>query len=386
MPTSIPPSRRSTARFGRRAAVVLTAAVLTTSLMAVETQAAVSLPPVPQASASPDGRVHAIVQVGDIVYIGGSFTSVRRKDGSTATRNRLAAINALTGELTSWNPDANGTVHALVTSSDGSRIFAGGDFTTVGGQTRNRLAKISASSGSLSSWKPSASSTVRALARKGSRLYAGGTFSTISGTSVSRLAALDTSSGSVKSDFKPRPDAGVRALVLSPDGTRLYVAGSFATIGGSARRNLAAISPSSGSARSWAPNPDWFAYGLAVSGDGTRVFAGGAGTGGHVAAWSSSSGSLKWHHTLDGDANAMAVTGNAIYVGGHFHTAAGQPREKLAAFDPATGAIDAWNPGADSIAGAYAVTVGRNGLHVGGDFTVIGGVTQPRYAHFPGAP
>ena len=385
MPSSILSPRRSTPRFARRAVVVLATAVLTTSVTAAETQAAVSLPGTPQATASPDGRVHAVVQVGDTIYLGGSFTAVRRKDGSTATRNRLAAINAVTGELKSWNPDANGTVHALAPSGDGSRIFAGGEFTTVGGQTRNRLAKISASSGSLSSWKPSASSTVRALARKGSRLFAGGTFSTISGVSVSRLAALDTSSGAVKSDFKPRPDAGVRALALSPDGTRLYVAGSFATIGGAARRNLAAVSPNSGSARSWAPNPDWFAYGLAVSADGTRVFAGGAGTGGRVAAWSSS-GSLKWHHTLDGDANAMAVTTNAVYAGGHFHTAAGQPREKLAAFDPATGAIDPWNPGADSIAGVYAVTVGSNGLHVGGDFSVIGGVTQPRYALFAGAP
>lgn len=385
MLTSIVSPRRSTARFARRAAVVLTTAVLTTSLLAADTKAAVSLPPVPQVTASPGGRVHAVVQVGDTVYLGGSFTAVRRKDGSTVTRNRLAAINALTGELKSWNPNANGTVHALAASGDGSRIYTGGEFTIVGGQTRNRLAKISASSGSLSSWKPSASSTVRALARKGSRLYAGGTFSTINGVSVSRLAALDTSTGALKSDFKPRPDAGVRGLALSPDGTRLYVAGSFATIGGAARRNLAAVSPSSGSARSWAPNPDWFAYGLAVSADGTRVFAGGAGTGGHVAAWSSS-GTLKWHQTLDGDANAVAVTGNAIYAGGHFHTAAGQPREKLAAFDPASGAIDPWNPGADSIAGVYAVTAARNGLHVGGDFTVIGGVTQPRYAQFAGAP
>src|ERR671919_1883424 len=91
--------------------------------------AAVSLPTAPQVTAAPNGRVHAIVRVGDTVYLGGSFTAVRRKDGSTATRNRLAAINATTGELTSWNPNANGTVHALATSSDGSRIYAGGDFT-----------------------------------------------------------------------------------------------------------------------------------------------------------------------------------------------------------------------------------------------------------------
>jgi hypothetical protein len=73
-------------------------------------------------------------------------------------------------------------------------------------------------------------------------------------------------------------------------------------------------------------------------------------------------------------------------VGGHFHTAVGQPREKLAAFDPATGSLDPWNPGADSIAGVYAVRAGSTALHVGGDFTLVGGVSQPRYAQFPGSP
>lgn len=371
----------------RRSAAAVTLAVITTVILVPEpVPAAVSLPLRPTATATPNGRVHAIVRVGDTVYLGGSFTAVRRKDGSTVTRNRLAALNATTGELTSWNPNANGTVFALAPSADGSRIFAGGDFTSVAGRTRNRLAKISASSGSLSSWKPSASSTVRALAVKSSRLYAGGTFSTINGTAISRLAALDTSTGAVKTDFVPRPDAGVRALAVAPDGSRLYVAGSFTRIGGASRRNLAAVGTSSGSARSWAPNPGWFAYSVAVSGDGSRVYAGGAGTGGRVAAWRPSSNTPVWEKALDGDANALAVTARALYVGGHFHTAAGQPREKLAAFDPAGGSLDPWNPGADSIAGVYAVRTGSNALHVGGDFTVVGGISQPRYAQFTGTP
>ncbi len=367
-----------------RLAAVVAAGAITMSLLPSAAHGALSLSQTPQATASPNGRVHAIVRVGDTVYLAGSFTSVRRKDGSTATRNRLAAISATTGELKSWNPNANGTVLALAASRDGSRIFAGGDFTSVAGQTRNRLAKVSASSGSLSSWKPSASSSVRALAIKGSRLYVGGTFSTINGVALSRLAALDTSSGAVKTDFQPRPNAGVRALAVAPDGTRLYVAGSFTSIGGAARRNLAAVGPSSGSARSWAPNPDWFAYSVVV--DGTRVYAGGAGTGGRVAAWRPSSSSPLWEKSLDGDTNTLAVTANALYAGGHFHVAAGQPREKLAAFDPTSGGVHPWNPGADSIAGIYAVAAATAGLHVGGDFTVIGGVSQPRYAQFPGSP
>jgi hypothetical protein len=377
MLTSKRPSRR------RLALVALIGAVLMLSGPGVG--AAVSLPTAPQVTAAPNGRVYAIARIGDTVYLGGSFTSVRRPDGTTATRNRLAAFRVSTGQLTSWNPNANGTVLALAASSDGTRIFAGGQFTSVGGKTRNRLAKLDSVSGAVSSWSPSASSTVRALALKGSRLYAGGTFSTMNGASVSRLAALDTSSGALKTDFKPRPDAGVRSLAVAPDGTRLYVAGSFTTIGGSSRRNLAAVSPSSGSARSWAPNPGWFVYAVTISSDGSRVYAGGAGDGGHVAAWSPSSNSALWHKTLDGDVNALALSG-ALYLGGHFHAASSQPREKLAALNPSTGSVDPWNPGANSVAGVYAVRAGSNALHLGGDFTVIGGRNQPRYAQFPGTP
>jgi hypothetical protein len=108
---------------------VTTAAVL---LPAPGAGAAVSLPTAPQVTAAPNGRVHAIVRIGDTVYLGGSFTAVRRPDGTTATRNRLAAFRVSTGQLTTWNPNANGTVLALATSSDGTRVFAGGDFTAVG--------------------------------------------------------------------------------------------------------------------------------------------------------------------------------------------------------------------------------------------------------------
>ena len=362
----------------------LIAAVLAASLAVTSpATAAVSLPETPRATAAPNGRVHAIVRVGETVYLGGSFTAMRRTDGTSVTRNRLAAIDIATGEVTGWNPNANGTVLALAASADGTRIYAGGDFTGVGGKSRARLAKISAGSGSVSSWNPGASSTVRALLVKGSTIYLGGTFSTVKGISVARLAAV-TSSGEVKTTFTPRPNAGVRALALSPDGTRLYVAGSFTSIGGASRRNLAAVSPSSGSARSWAPNPEWFVYGVAVGGDGA-VYAGGAGTGGRVASWSSS-GTRRWERYLDGDANVVVVTGNAVYAGGHFHTASGESREKLAAFEPSTGALDPWAPQADSPAGIYAVHASSGRLSVGGDFDLVGGVVQPRYAEFAGAP
>lgn len=372
-------------RFPFRLVAFLAAATLPV-LPASDAAAAAGVSPIPRATASANGRVNAVLEIGGTVYIGGSFTALRRPDGSTVTRNRLAAIDATTGDVTPWNPDANGAVLALAASDDGTRIFAGGDFTSIAGKSRARLAKLYTDTGKASSWNPGASSTVRALVVKSSKLFVGGTFSTIQDKTVNGLASVSTSSGSVSSTFKPRPNGGVRSLALAHDGSRLYVGGNFTTIGGSSRRYLAAVSTSSGSAKSWAPNPDWVVFSVVAGPEGERVYAGGAGTGGRVAAYKISSSTQLWERRLDGDTNALAVGAGAVYAGGHFHAVDDQTRQKLAAFDPVSGALDPWNPGADTITGVYAVHAGRGNLWVGGDFEVIGGRPQPRLAGFSGTP
>jgi trimeric autotransporter adhesin len=360
----------------------LTAAVLT----AATASAAVGLPTQPNDTASANGRVAAIVQVGGTVYLGGSFTSITRKDGTSVSRNRLAAIDTATGDPTSWNPNANGAVRALAASADGTRIFVGGDFTAVGGKGRHKIAVIDATSGAVTAFNPGASSAVRALAVSGSRLYAGGTFNTIGGKSKTGVAKLDAITGAVDAAFSANVDAGVRALAISSDGTRLYIAGSFSKINGSSRPNLARVSASNGTVSSWKPAPGYIVLGIALSGDDSRVYLAGDSTGGHVSAFSTSTTTRLWDRRLDGDANAVAVTGQTVYAGGHFHQAAGATRERLAAFDAATGALDAWNPGANSVNGIYAVAATATQLYVGGEFTVIGGVSQPRFAQFSGTP
>lgn len=337
----------------------------------------------PEASAVTNGRVEAIARVGGTIFLGGSFTTVTRRDGSTVNRSRLAAIDAATGDPTSWNPKADATVRALVASADGNTIYAGGDFKTVAGQARKRLVALNRSTGQPTAWAPSASASVRALAVKGSRIYAGGTFSTVSGVSRPRLAAIDAGSGTVVSEFKPNPDAGVRALAVDPVGNRLYVAGSFGRIGGSSRQYLAAVSSTKGTASSWKPQPGWIVLTLTVSADGSRVFAGGDSTGGHVAAWAAD-GTAKWHVVLDGDVNSIALgTGGAtLYAGGHFHHSGAIGREKLAAYSTASGQLSSWNPGADSVYGVYSVSVAGDRLAVGGDFTRIGGAARTGYAQF----
>ena len=112
-----------------RRAVLVCAMVATAMLLAVggvalaATMSSVAAPDTLQV----DGRVNAILVVGDRVYLGGDFTHV-----NGVRRNYLAAMDASTGQLSDWNPNANGSVRALSLSPDGTRIYAGGGFTSIG--------------------------------------------------------------------------------------------------------------------------------------------------------------------------------------------------------------------------------------------------------------
>src|SRR5450756_316767 len=119
------------------------------------------------------------------------------------TRNRIAAIDAATGEATSWNPNANGAVYALAVS--GTTVYAGGWFTSIGRQTRNYIAALDAS-GNATSWNPNADSYVLALAVSGTTVYAGGYFTTIGGVSRPYFAQFDCPSPTVTGIT---PDHGV---------------------------------------------------------------------------------------------------------------------------------------------------------------------------------
>ena len=87
-----------------------------------------------------------------------------------------------------------------------------------------------------------------ALATAGGVLYAGGEFTSVTppgGSSVARtyLAAFTTTTGQPTS-FDPTLNGKVNALAVSPDGSTLYVAGSFTKVNGSTRNHFAAFTVS----------------------------------------------------------------------------------------------------------------------------------------------
>ena len=332
-----------------------------------------------------DGRVSAVLVSGGRVYLGGSFTRVNGVE-----RNRLAAVDAETGELTNWNPNANGSVRSLALSADGTRVYAGGTFTGVGGTYRGRLAAVDAATGALdAAFKPgTANSTVRTIAVSGNRVYLGGDFTSVRGTSRARLALVDGTTGALDPNWTPSADATVLALGTSPDGARVYAGGAFTAINGQSTRHLAALEAGTG-----APDAGWKGpakphgkvYDLEESGG--LLYTGEGGPGGAASAYDAATGERAWRVEGDGDVQAVAVMGGEVYLGGHFTALGGQERRFFAAADAATGALDPWNPrGGGTGLGVWSLGVDpqRTRVHAGGDFTSVSGVTHGRFARFSG--
>ena len=338
---------------------------------------------------SPRSTVFAITVQGDRVYIGGKFTKLKNiATGQYVTRNRIAAFDASSGDLiTSFNPNVNGTVRAIAVSDDGGTVYIGGEFTSVDGTARSRVAALTSSGSVISGWSPSASSTVRDLVIAGSDLFLAGTFGKVDGAARGGLARVDAATGALSTWKVPTTGGRPRSIFPSPNGTDLIIAGSFSGLEGQARPFLGSATLDYGDVTEWAPPAacdtcDIFDV-VAAGGD---VFGAVGGGGGRAVKWSATTGALQWSVRSDGNAQAVAVVGTTLYVGGHFGpTFAGQARGQLAAVSTGTGQLLPWAPdlGTSYFPGVWALAASADFLRVGGGFRSVAGVPQARYAELP---
>jgi hypothetical protein len=192
------------------------------------------------------------------LYLAGEFGLVGGQ-----VRNRIASVNASTGAVTSWNPNANDTVRTLAVN--GSTIYAGGDFVTIGGQTRSKIAALSSSTGLATAWDPIADTTVRTIAVVGSTVYAGGNFTSIGGEIRSHIVALDASTAAPLVGWDPGADQVVNTIV--PVGSNVFVGGGFNTIGGQSHPHLAQLDGATGIPTSWSGTTSSTLGSFAVSGN-----------------------------------------------------------------------------------------------------------------------
>jgi hypothetical protein len=255
------------------------------------------------------GYVRTLGVADDELLTGGGFESI----GGSA-RNRLAAVDLLTGEATGWNPGADATVRAL--AIDGGDVLAGGEFTEAGGAARNRLAAFDAATGAVTGWNPDAGGRVNALVVDGGTVYVGGAFGTLGG--VARNGAAAVEAGAVTAWNPDVTGGAINALAVS--GGRIFLGGAFSAAGGEPRTRLAAVAADGSVDAGWEPQvSNGNVHALAV-GDG-RVYAGGNFTAPrrHVVALDETTGALTDFDAglTGGDTvNALALAGDDLWIGG----------------------------------------------------------------------
>ena len=326
-----------------------------------------------------NGRVKDIVRVGDTVYIAGQFTQIRSNDGSqTLVRNRLAAFDALTGTPLNWNPNANGNVEAIAASPDGTIIYAGGAFRRIGGIAHQRIAAIDATTGAPLAFNPTVDDTVKAVATVDNRIYFGGLFLNVNGQPRNRLASVLANSGNLTT-WNPNADNQIRDMIVSSGGDRVIIGGQFQNIGGTSQNRIALVDATSGLTLPFAgPRPSSTVITVDIDGTG-RFF---AGSNNSVLSYNESNGQRLWTITGDGNVQGLSHMGGNVFVGGHFATMDGQPRQFLAGIDADTGDLTPWNASANSVLGVFAVEATDDRLFIGGDFTRVSGIDQQGFAMF----
>ena len=327
---------------------------------------------------NPNGSVDAIAVSGSTVYLGGRFTKLGSK-----TRSCAAAVDRK-GVVQAWNPRFNGFVSSIAVS--GSSVYIGGGFTKAGSTTRNGAAAVGAD-GVLQPWNPNVDNSVYALAVSGSTVYLGGAFGKVGGQTRNRAAAVGT--GGAIGAWNPNPNGSVLAIAVSGD--TIYLGGRFGALGAQSRNHAAAVA-SNGVVQAW--NPDVADIGHvdlsssvnAIAVSGNTVYLGGefaqvgsedrnclaaVGTDGSVQPLNLNLASAcLWGSGV----NAIATDGTGVYIArGSNDPIGGQTRNHVAAVG-SDGSLRRWNPGADWTVKAIAVS--GDTVYLGGAFTHVG--DQPR--------
>lgn len=376
-----------------------------------------------------NGTVYALGTASGKVVAGGTFSQVRPPAGrSDAPRsgNALVILDAETGE-----PDAcqfpvtlsggTPTVRAITVNADQSRVYIGGNFSTVGGVNVARIAVLDVQACTVAPFRaPLPGSTVTALALHGDVLYAGGLFKTVGGQTREAFAAFNATTGALlpwtanavrgRTDLPPQVNEG-RAVAVSPDGAKVVVGGDLFTINGQSSHSIAIVSgasPVDGTGgevlRTYAPGfiPDTSVTKAIIDGGDGRFYIGNEGTGGGVfdgkAAFSWATGDQVWRDTCLGATQSLVMYEGTLYSASHAHDCSGINafndgiRRYFMAQNPDSMEVLGWLPlgndgigegiGPRALVVATGRTTGARYLWSGGDFTSINGRAQQGLTRF----
>ncbi len=325
---------------------------------------------------------------GNTLYIGGEFTQVGGQ-----TRNRLAAIDITTGQVTNFNPNANGAVYTIEVGA--STIFVSGGFTNVGGQSRSYVAALDASTSMATSFNPGPNGLVNDIFLDGSTLYVGGTFGefSVNNSSRQKAAGLNTSTA-LPTSFDPGSVFGLGVYATTKSSNHLFFGGAFDTLHQSQRSYLLAFDAGTSNLNVWDPAilPLGSSYILDLYIFDNKLFL--IGYFGTVLSNSRSNlaainlSDLSLHGFTANAANfgnnssvvrALAYDGTNIFAGGDFIYINGNNLNRLAKLNKDTGAPDtAWHPNVNN--SIFSIAASDNYVFIGGNFTQVGSSTRNYFA------
>ena len=373
-----------------------------------------------------DYQVEALAQIGDRIYVGGKFTHIQEAGSTEILRRRwLFAYDADTGAIDpAFHPRIDARVNAIAVAPNGNAIFVGGEFHFINGESRDYLAKLDAATGApVETFGTRLYDSVRDLVVRGNTLYVAGEFEKVSSEPRYGLAALDPQTGDVRpnlaipfTDQRKGPEAVVRKIDVTTDGSKLVAIGNFTKVDGLDRTELAVLNLSTSPARvadwqtdEWKdaciPSEDYYTRDVDISPDGTYFVTVSIGyfypdsLCDTAARWElDQTGSdihPTWVDATGGDSLiSVAVTGAAVYVGGHqrwmnnpYSTGepgpGAVPRDGIAALDPVNGLPFSWNPGRARGNGVFVQYSSSEGLFLGSDTTQLAGEYHSKFGFFP---
>jgi hypothetical protein len=400
---------RSVASFVRSGLVLCTLA----GVMSMGLPLALAAGEIPDPTWMTNGKVFALAQEGDTLYIGGAFTRLLPPVGSSASPvvvSNLAAISVSTGEpIIGWAPAAGGTgANVLALAVRAGKVYVGGSFTTIDGTAVENLAEVDAVTGAVdTSFTPQVAGAVLTLLASDVRLYAGGSFSSVDGLNRRKLAAWDLPSGTLSQQWRPRAKGGsVHDLTFDAANETVFIGGAFTSMveAGTtfARQSVARVYSDTGLLHPWTipqgtletPQTAWD---LDATADRLH---GGFGRGPNYAASFRNDvtnvGTRIWRFSTVGNVQTIDLSpdGTRLYIGGHFGLGRLQQRvcsnrdlHGLISVSPLTGALFCdWVPQlapfGHNYNGPWDMIATGTYLWVGGGWSTIGGVTQRNLARF----
>ena len=288
-----------------------------------------------------NGEVHALVSVGNDLYVGGFFTKA----------GPVPANGVAKWDGTNWSAlgeGVDGWVWAL--AAVGNNLYVGGQFTRAGSINATNIAKWNGTNwevlggGVDVSWEPA---RVQAIYAQGSNIYVGGSFLRAGDVYVENIARWDgvtwhdMDTGVSLPDEYPSSWGWVSGI--TGDGSNIYAGGVFIRAGSVAATNLAQWNGDS-----------WAAIGNCVGGGYTIYHQG---------------------LPLSGRVEALSLHGGQLYVGGQFDRVGELSVTNLARWDSTN-----WQAAGDIDGIVEALDSSDESLFAAGRFTTVGGVLATNVA------